>query len=201
MHLPFSFSLFKSHLDLSKQYWKSLLLPGDIVVDATCGNGHDTLFLAQQVISSDKYGRVIGMDVQEAAIHQTQALIEQHLNPTQLDHIHLFQQSHVQFPDLIINETVKLFVYNLGYLPGSNKTIKTQAEDTLKSIENALALLVPGGVISVTCYPGHPEGKIEEQELIGYASKHLEPKGWSCCWHRWINRQDAPSLLLIQKAC
>lgn len=201
MHLPNSFGLFKSHLDLSKQYWQSLLSPGDMVVDATCGNGHDTLFLAQQVITPIKQGRVIGMDVQEAAIHQTQALIRQHMPPSQLNHIHLFQQSHVQFPDLIENESIKLFVYNLGYLPGSNKAIKTQAENTLKSVENALGLLAPGGVISITCYPGHPEGKIEEQEIITYASKHLEPKSWSCCWHRWINRQEAPSLLLIQKAC
>ena len=48
--LPFSKTLIKEHI---KQ--------DSIVIDATCGNGNDTLFLARQVSN----GHVFGFDIQD----------------------------------------------------------------------------------------------------------------------------------------
>jgi hypothetical protein len=89
-------------------------------------------------------------------------------------------------------------VYNLGYLPGGDKQATTSSSTTLESLKAAAALIVAGGAISVTCYPGHPAGKVEEQAVLDYAAS-LPPAEWSCCHHRWTNRKEAPSLLLICK--
>lgn len=114
--------------------------------------------------------------------------------------IHWHQGCHSQFPEEILPHSVRLIVYNLGYLPsGGNKKITTQKSTTLKSLEKALVLLQPGGVISITCYPGHAEGAQEMEEVIAFAAK-LPPSEWSCCLHHWLNRNKAPALLLIQKS-
>lgn len=51
-------------LDNAMQYSHQLLTeivqPGDVVIDATMGNGHDTLFLSELVQST---GRVFSFDV------------------------------------------------------------------------------------------------------------------------------------------
>jgi ubiquinone/menaquinone biosynthesis C-methylase UbiE len=54
--------------DVAHVIWQQLVQPGDSVVDATCGNGHDALFLAQLVGPS---GRLHGFDVQKDAVDAT----------------------------------------------------------------------------------------------------------------------------------
>ena len=44
---------------------RPIIKPGDLVVDATLGNGFDTLFLAKAV---GPQGKVIGFYIQECAI-------------------------------------------------------------------------------------------------------------------------------------
>ena len=191
------FSLFQSHLDLAHNYWSNTLKAGDCAVDATCGNGHDTLKLAQHVLK-DKSGRVIAIDCQEKAIKSTRQLIEEQLTPGQIDQVTLVHASHETFPADLAPSSVSLVVYNLGYLPGANKQQTTMTSTTLASLSAAVPLIAPAGLISITCYPGHPEGKIEEAAILDWAAE-LDPKLWSCCHHRWVNRQQAPSLLLMQR--
>lgn len=190
--------LFQSHIDLAHSYWKRIVLGGDLVIDATCGNGHDTLFLAQLNLSEQKKGKLIAIDRQQQAISATQSRLSINLEPELLKQIDFYCGCHSIFPKEISQGTVKLIVYNLGYLPGSDKTLTTMTNTTCKSLENALALICPGGVISMTCYPGHPEGRIEEERILQF-SKTLSPEEWSCCYHQWTNRKDSPGLLLFQK--
>ena len=192
-----SFPLFDSHLDLSHFYWQRLVKKGDIVIDATCGNGKDTLKLCELALSPDT-GIVYGFDVQIEAIAFTNEYLKEHLDAELLTRLKLLQCSHAYFPEEIQTNSVSLIVYNLGYLPGGDKAKTTHTSSTLQSIENALMLLKMGGAISITCYPGHAEGNIEMDALIQYASQ-LPPKEWSCCHHSWLNRRAAPSLLLMQK--
>ena len=187
-----TFPLFQSHLDLVKIYWKQLLKPADWAIDATCGNGKDVLFLASLIPN----GKLIGIDIQEKAIQATQDLLTRSLTNT--SHVQLIQQSHATFPEWIPNESIALVVYNLGYLPGGNKEIVTSTEGTLKSVQSAKELLKKGGILTITCYPGHLEGKKEESLLIEW-SRSLSPKEWSVCHHQWLNRQHSPSLIVIQK--
>lgn len=192
------FPLFQSHLDLAHQYWRRLVQPGDFVIDATVGNGRDTLFLCQLALLENQ-GMVWGFDIQAIALEKAHRLIKESLPEPLVSRVKLFQQSHSQFPKEIPPHSVKLIAYNLGYLPGGNKGITTIVQTTLASLEDAKKLIMPGGAISITCYPGHPEGKQEEEALINYM-RSLSPQSWNCCYHQWLNRAESPSLLLFQNA-
>ncbi len=188
------FPLFSSHIDVAHHYFAALLQPHDAAIDATCGNGRDTLKLAQLLGS----GTLIGLDLQSVAIERTQGLLNANLSQEQLQRVHLYTQSHETFPLIAYELPIRLIVYNLGYLPNSDKTIKTASLTTLKSLEVAMQLIAPGGVISITCYPGHLEGK-EEQAALLEVVKQLSPHLWNVCHHQWIHSNTAPSLLLIQR--
>jgi hypothetical protein len=191
-----SFPLFQSHLDLAHAYWSQIVQKGDLAIDATCGNGHDTLKLCQLVLSIDK-GKVYAFDIQSQAIESTRHFLATHLATELKSRVDIRQCCHSAFPNNILPKSIKLIVYNLGYLPGGNKAQTTRTETTLASLHQAQELLQPGGVISITCYPGHIEGAKEQAAILDYASC-LSPKEWSCCHHVWLNRQQAPSLLMIQ---
>jgi len=176
-------------ITLAHHYWELLLQPYDIVIDATCGNGKDTLKLATLVPK----GLVIGLDIQKEAIDKTAKITIDH------PHVHLFEQSHAEFPPLAYENKIKLIVYNLGYLPGSgNKNLTTFTHSTLISIKNSFNLLDKQGALSITCYPGHLEGQKEEKALLELIPL-LSKKEWHVCYHKWVNRPSSPSLLLIQK--
>lgn len=193
----YHFPLFQSHLDLAHSYWSRVLQPGDRAIDATCGNGWDTLALAKLLLNSDG-GEIYAFDVQAAAVESTKQLLKQELAEDVQNRIQVIHESHANFPSWMLPHSIKLIIYNLGYLPGSSKIVTTQTETTLASLQRALTLLQTGGAISMTCYPGHPEGANEELHLLKFAET-LDPREWSCCHHRWINRRQSPSLLWIQK--
>ncbi|MDE3055506.1 MAG: class I SAM-dependent methyltransferase [Verrucomicrobiota bacterium] len=175
------------HLSLAKSYWKSLIQPGDFVIDATCGNGQDTLFLASLPVSS-----LFAIDLQEVAIEKAKKNLAGHP-------VEFFCMSHEAIDQLPSSKPPKLIVYNLGYLPGSDKSIITKKESTLLSVNKSLILLAEGGALSITCYPGHEGGEEEEKALLAWAQE-LPPHEWEVRHHRWLNRPlRAPSLLWIQK--
>lgn len=194
-----TFPLFNSHLDFAHEYWSQIVQKGDIVIDATCGNGHDTLKLCQLALSFDK-GKVYAIDIQKQAIESTYHLLFAHLS-VELQNRIIFQQTcHSHFPEGVYTEKIKLIVYNLGYLPKGDKSKTTLGETTLKSLKQAQEIIQPGGMISVTCYPGHDEGFREQEVLLEYLST-LPSQTWSCSHHCWMNRHHAPNLLLLQKSC
>jgi hypothetical protein len=197
-----AFPLFQSHLDLAHRYWQEILRPGDCAIDATCGNGHDALHLCQLLLEAsleaEKKSTLYLLDKQPAAIQATRERLLHHFSADTLKSVHFLQQCHSAFPSEIGTETVRLLVYNLGYLPSGDKTCTTTFSTTIQSLKAALPLIAPGGLISVTCYPGHPAGEMEERAVLEFAAS-LKPQEWSCCVHRWLNRWQAPSLLLIQK--
>lgn len=192
------FSLLQSHLDLAHNYWRQLICQGDNVIDATCGNGYDSLFLAKHALTHAS-GSLLCLDIQQAALIKTTAYLKANLEEEIFQRITLLQQSHEIFPSFIPKESQALIVYNLGYLPGGDKQVTTSAEKTKKSLLEAKELIRPGGVISITCYPGHSEGAIEQEVLLNLVNT-WQPGIWNCLHHRWLNRDRAPSLLLLQKA-
>jgi hypothetical protein len=190
------FPVFHSFIDLAHHYWEKLLQEGDWAIDATCGNGHDIFKLAGILLG--KQGTVIGIDRQQEAISRTHDLLQSGFSNEERARLHLFCQSHTHFPLLVENNPIRLIVYNLGYLPKGNKQITTMTQSTLESVRKALDLIVPGGAISITCYPGHEEGGREEKALLQEMS-HLSSLIWNVCYHTIPNRFLAPSLLWIQK--
>lgn len=177
---------FSPHLQLAKTYWKNHLTPQDWAIDATCGNGHDTLFLSELC-------HVIGLDIQPTAIQNTGDLLAKNEKKATL---HLL--SHDQIDTLPLSSAPRLIVYNLGYLPTGDKSITTQVASTLQSLQKSMGMLEKGGAISITCYPGHDEGMREEKALIAFLET-LSSAHWAICHHQWLNRLRSPSLLWITK--
>lgn len=192
------YPLFQSHIDLAHHYWNELIAPGDTVIDATCGNGHDSLVLAQLALNETK-GNLFCYDIQEEAIQNSSGLLKEKLPKKAYDRIFFINSCHSSFPDSLQPKSVKLIVYNLGYLPGGNKAMTTHAETTWQSISNAMDLVIPGGAISITFYPGHEMGKLEQDFVLDKINQ-LDARQWSCCHHQWLNRKSSPNLLLLQMA-
>lgn len=188
---------FDSPIHLAHAYWKDYLTAGDTAIDATCGNGHDTLFIANCCISETK-GKLYSIDIQKQALEQARTLLSKALPKRSLERVVFIQGCHSHFPKEIAARTVKLIVYNLGYLPGGDKNVTTSFETTLRSIEEAMTLITNDGLISITCYPGHPAGKIEQGKILELV-KQLDPWKWISCHHVWTNRNQAPSLILLQR--
>lgn len=178
---------FSPHLALAKQYWKAHLKPSDLAVDATCGNGYDTLFLSELC-------HVIGLDIQIGAIQSTEALLARHQKRAVLHRL-----SHAAIDQLPLPQPPRLIVYNLGYLPHGDKSITTKAETTVASIKKSLEILAPDGALSITCYPGHEEGQREEKEVIAFVEQLPLSQG-AVCLHKWLNRPRSPSLIWISRA-
>lgn len=191
--MPFSF--FQNPVDWSHIAFERFAVPGSSVIDATVGNGYDTLFLAKRVLQEDE-GKLFAFDIQEKALMQAKERLQQEV-PHLFPKIRFFHQSHETFPEEIEKASIALIVYNLGYLPGGDKEIVSKVESTLKSIKNGLPLLKPGGALSLTCYPGHSEGKREEEALLLLAAE-LPQALFQATHTRWLNRKESPSHLLIQ---
>ena len=140
--------------------------PGDIAVDCTMGNGNDTLFLANLV---GEAGHVFAFDIQQSAIENTRKRLEQYgITDTGVS---LIQASHADMAGHIpvgAHGKIKAAVFNLGYLPGGDKSICTAAHTTIAALEALLAIMAPGGVIVLVVYPGHAEGEAEASEVLEY---------------------------------
>ncbi len=175
--------IYSPHLKLAKAYWEKHLKKGDLAIDATCGNGHDTLFLAGLC-------SVIGLDIQSSAIENTATLLRKEGKEATL---HLL--SHEQIDTLPLPYPPRLIVYNLGYLPKGDKSITTHTETTLISVKKSLDILPTQGALSITCYPGHEEGEREERALEGW----LSTLSLEIHHHKWPERARAPSLIWIVK--
>lgn len=171
------------HLSLAHSLWKGILSRGDLAIDATAGNGHDSLVLA--TLGATLYT----LDIQEKALQAT----KERLAP--YEDVHYFLQSHASFPPL--PKEPKLIIYNLGYLPGGDKALTTKLTSTLESLTLATRLLAPGGMITLMCYSGHPEGAKEEEALLTFSFALQE---WTVTHHRWLKHPHAPSLLVLKKS-
>jgi hypothetical protein len=141
---------------------------GDTVIDATLGNGHDALFLAGHV---GEEGHLFGFDIQAEAINNTL----KRLSSQQLDHrATLIIKSHAYMAAFIperFHGHIKCIMFNLGYLPGSDKSITTLPESTLSALNIALNLLSEDGVISILAYSGHPGGADECSAVKAWVSQ------------------------------
>ena len=176
-----------SILNRCKQIISNLVKENDIVIDATIGNGKDTLFLSKLVPK----GKIFGFDIQDEAINNTKNL----LNNNRINNYTLFNDSHAKISEILNNYQgkVSLILFNLGYLPGGNKKITTNYKSTIKAIDNSLKMLNNKGIILVVIYPGHPEGLKESIEI----KKHLKNKKILFQEYHNTNKKTAPYLIEI----
>jgi hypothetical protein len=150
-------------LDLQKHFILTHLKEGDVAVDFTMGNGHDTEFLSKTVGES---GHVFAFDVQEQALAST----SEHLRKVGCpDNYTLILDSHHNVKKYV-DVPIKAGMFNLGYLPGSDKKVTTMRTTTLPAIEAAIELMDRDAIILVAVYPGHAEGDAEGKEICEYLS-------------------------------
>ncbi len=142
--------------DLVKNYLLSLNTELTTVVDMTVGNGHDTLFLVEN------YQKVIGFDIQKIAIEKTKKLTSAYQNLT------LYCCDH-NLVDQIVTKA-DLFIFNLGWLPHSDKTLFTNQDSTIKTLNKVVSLLNKNGLIIITCYNGDISQKNESQAILKWAN-------------------------------
>ena len=166
---------------------------GDTVIDATMGNGMDTLFLAKLVGNN---GKVFSFDIQQEALIRTKRLLEKEMIDTK--NIHLIHDSHINIKNYV-NDAVSAVVFNLGYLPEGNHGITTISESTINALRISLELLKKDGLVSVMIYPGHKEGIIEKDNVLNYA-RQLDAKRYHTLYFDMLNQSNLPpGLLLITK--
>ena len=182
----------KSARFLAKEILSRAVSPGDAVIDATMGNGHDTLFLCESVGPS---GRVYAFDVQEQAVASTEALLRRE---GVLNRARLFCCGHQHMNDYV-DEPVQAAVFNLGWLPGGDHSVTTHWETTREAVSKALDLLQPGGVLVLCAYPGHSEGDRERNELVPFLSS-LSNKAFNVLRQSFLNAgPGAPECFVVQK--
>ena len=171
---------------------KQKVRPGDRVADATCGNGHDTLLLAQLVGPG---GRVWGFDIQPRALDATRQLLSAH---NCLERVELLEVGHERIGDAV-PEPLDAVIFNLGYLPGGDKRIISRPDTTGKALSSAAEMLLPGGLLLAVVYTGHAGGA-EEGAVVERWAADLPAESccvWSC---RQPNRHArAPWLLVVEK--
>lgn len=177
--------------DMIHREMAKVLFEGAIAVDATAGNGFDTLFLCRSV---GKGGKVYGFDIQESAIRNTETLLNENGCASRAV---LIKDSHHRMSEYV-KESVDCVVFNLGYLPKGDHLITTMKETTVNALEQALYLLNPGGAVFIALYWGHPGGE-EERAAVEKFAESLPASQWDVSETSFPNKNKAPLMMIIQK--
>lgn len=184
-------SIVKPVVELAHEYLARAVRPGDVVIDATAGNGWDTLKLASLVGPG---GKVWAFDIQSAALAATKDRLAQ---AGLLDRVTLIGDNHCNL-NKYVTSGVRAVVFNLGYLPGSSHDIATNPVDTLCGVEQSLSLLVDGGIVLITVYWGHAQG-VAEKEALGEFLRRPALKSWQALCLSIPNREKSPFIILLEK--
>ncbi|HLR42192.1 MAG TPA: class I SAM-dependent methyltransferase [Pseudogracilibacillus sp.] len=183
--------MFKGIIPFAHDLLKSVVAEGDIAIDATCGNGHDTLFLAKLV--GDK-GHVYTFDVQAQAIESAKQLLAKN----DVENVSYIHDSHAKINTYLskkYQEKVSAAVFNLGYLPRSDKSIITQADSTIAALEQLLPYIKKNGRIVLVVYHGHEGGKEEKDAVVDFAEQ-LDQQLYQVIRYQFINQKNNPPFVV-----
>ena len=165
---------------------------GDIVIDATCGTGQDTVMLARAVGSE---GSVYAFDIQKKAM----LLTEERLRKHGFSNVHFIMKSFSSMSEHIPENSASAVVFNLGYLPGGDHSITTTADTTLEGLACALRTIRAGGIVTVVLYDGHEEGAAEKKAVLEWA-RELDQRKYHAAFVSLINQDnDPPEILWVTR--
>lgn len=183
--------MLKPILPFAHELIQAAIEPGDLVIDATCGNGNDTVILGQAVGND---GKVLAFDVQEQAIEATSKRLSQY----ELTNVELILDGHQEVA-LYIPEAWKHklagAIFNLGYLPRSDKQVITKPVTTIQAIDTIAAHLKYGGIIVCVVYYGHPGGEEEKQALLEHLTT-FDQDYFRVLQYGFINQKNTPPFIL-----
>lgn len=185
--------LLERPLQFSHTILESVVEEGDTVIDATAGRGHDTVKLCHLVGAS---GIVFSIDIQEDAVRSTRAAVDG--LETDCD-VTVIKECHSRLADILPRQhhgAVKAVCYNLGYLPGSDKSVITESESTIESLRAAASVLAPGGMISIVVYSGHEGGTEEMQAVLDWGSS-LDQQTFTVYTYEIVNQINRPPMLVV----
>lgn len=181
----------------SARYWAQALVEpalfdGAVAIDATMGNGQDTLWLCQRVGDA---GRVYAFDVQPEAVARTR---ERLAAAGLLARARLYCDGHERMAQRV-PEPVDAVMFNLGWLPGAAHGVTTRTDTTLPAVDAALTLLKPDGLLTICVYPGHAEGARELEALVRWAET-LDPRRYDAMTRHYMNQpNDPPRLIAVRR--
>jgi len=180
-------------LSMAKRLLDVSIKDNGIYADFTMGKGNDTLYIKKSCPSC----KIYAFDIQKEALEITKKRLE--YENCLDENVYLIHDSHANFKKYMPENTeLDGAIFNLGYLPGGDKSVTTKTDSTLSCLKDALAILKIGGVIVVSVYPGHEEGTKEGEEIFEFA-KNLDRKQFDCLYHRLINIPEAPFIIAFQK--
>ncbi len=159
---------------------------GDVCVDATAGKGNDTEFLRRLV---GEKGKVYAFDIQEEAVKATRERMEQKGYSA---NVIVQCESHDRM-QCYVKEEVSAIIFNLGYLPGGDHSIATNAKTSIRAMEEGMALLKKDGIMSVCIYSGKDSGYEERDKVLSFL-KTLDSKKWLVIVHQYYNRKNDPPI-------
>jgi len=187
--------MIKGILNYAHHLLEESVSKGETVIDATCGNGNDTVFLSKTV--GDE-GRVLAFDVQRQAIQNTRQLVDE-LN---VQNVSLINDSHAHTAKYLSDDLkgqVGGAIFNLGYLPKGDKAIITEGESTIAAIETILMYLKKKGLVVIVVYHGHDGGKTEKEAILKHVIR-LDQKNYNVLQYGFINQKNNPPFIIaIQK--
>ncbi len=182
----------KSIITFSHQLLKDIIQHGDVVIDATCGNGNDTVFLSRLV---GKNGKVYAFDIQKQAIIKT----KEFLLKNKRENVELIHDGHEQVIHYVQNQMITGAIFNLGYLPNGDPSIITDPKTTIHAISAMLAILKRYGRIVLVIYQGHEGGITEKSEVLAFC-EGLDPEEYQVLQYQFINQTNkAPFIVAIEK--
>lgn len=188
----------KPHLNFVQWIWTSKVQTNATIIDATCGNGHDSLYLLKNVLNKGT-GTLYALDIQKKALESSKQQIERSsLDDLVKKQFHPLLLGHEKIDEIPFKDPPDLIIYNLGYLPGFEKHITTVKETTLESLTKASLIINLNGIITITCYPGHQEGKIESEAIEAWLT-FLNEKQFQILKLTWNNQPSAPYVIVLQK--
>lgn len=164
--------------------------PGDLCIDATMGNGHDTELLCHL---AGEQGKVLAFDIQKEALLQTQKRLSESNVP---HNYRLILDSHSHIDQYADKDSVSCITFNLGYLPGGDHALATQASTTLEALEKSLPLLKKDGLLSLCIYSGGDSGFTERDALLPYL-KNLNPREYLVILSSYYNRPNHPPIPVL----
>lgn len=181
--------MLRSAMRYSHKLLSDAIYKGGIAVDATAGNGHDTLFLSQKVKED---GHVYTFDIQEQAIQNT----KQRLDENDCHNVTLIHDGHEHIDQYLPDDIeIDVAIFNLGYLPSSDKHIITHQDTTLTAVEWIIHHLKPQGRCVLVLYYGHEGGNEEKEAVIQFASQ-LPQDSYQVLCYQFINQRNAPPICL-----
>lgn len=183
----------KNAVTMSHMILEPYVAQAKIIIDMTCGNGYDTLFLAKHMTTQ---AMLYAFDIQPCAVEAAKKRVEMAL----LSEKHVIYQcgSHDELA-ANVDRPLDIVVFNLGYLPSGDHHIHTKSEITIKAVKICLNKLAINGIIMLAAYPGTPAGKIEAEAVRSFVTT-LPQRAFDVSTWQPINQIHYPPVLyMVQK--